>query len=138
MQVTLDYNITRSGPDELTKCVSSNLRLCKFGENTRSSSTFFNDLLLINDATVWRHIQQAFHQNVSGDLLFSCIVLVSLERLITRPITVLVSLCNAHETLFHYFELNDIEIYQGQALGQTVHGRRFIIHLNSARLSKNK
>ena len=137
MQVTLQYDITSSGPDELTKCISSNLRLCKFGENTRSSSSFFNDLLLINDATVWRKIQ-AFHQNVSDDLLFSCIVLVSLERLIVRPITVLVSLCNAHETLFHYFELNDIEIYQGQALGQTVSGRRFIIHLDSARLSKNK
>ena len=119
MQVTLQYNITSSGPDELTKCVSSNLRLCKFGENTRSSSTFFNDLLLINDATVRRYIQ-AFHENVSDDLLFNCIALVSLERLITRPITVLVSLCNADKTLFHYFELNDIGIYQGQALGQTV------------------
>ena len=115
MQVTLHYNIASSGPDELKKCDSSNLRLCKFRENTRSSSTFFGDLLLINDATMWRQIQQAFRQNVSGDLLFSCIVLVSLERLITRPITVLVSSCNAHETLFHYFELNDIEIYQGQA-----------------------
>ena len=138
MQVTLHYNIPSSGPDELTKCVSYNLRLYKFGENTRSSSTFFNDLSLIHHATMWRQIQQAFRQNVSGDLLFSWIVLVSLERLITRPITVLVSSCNAHKTFFHYFDLNDIEIYQEQALGQTVYDRRFIIHLDSARLSKNK
>ena len=134
----LHYNITRSGPDELTKCVSSNLRLYKFGKNTRSSSTFFNDLLLNNDATMWRQIQLAFHQTVLGNLLFSCIVLVSLERSTARPITVLVSSCNADETLFHYFELNDIKIHQGEALGHTVYSRHFIIHLDRARLSKNK